>query len=216
MKVLIADKTDLVRAGLRTFLTSTQCYADDRKLEITEVEDKESLVREVTECCPDVAIVESVMVQDEMSAELTHMVSRYTDTHWVMLSPESAAKVVLLYVKSHKNFSLLLKTCSREEIQTGLRHAARKQQYICDGALRQLEEIESGVTAGNNVLTQAECIVLALLAQGLGVKEIADLQFRSKHTIRTHKRDIFEKLGVNTTVEAIMEAYKLKIIDPPK
>lgn len=66
------------------------------------------------------------------------------------------------------------------------------------------------------LLTPAECMVLALLAQGLKVKDIAELQFRSKHTIRTHKRDIFEKLGVNTTVEAIMTAYKLGIISPPE
>lgn len=213
MKVVIADSADLIREGLSSILKGTLSgmYPE---LSIYEAENQENLLFLVSSVKPEIVILESAMVQDDMNDKLVNLVKKFPSVHWVLLS-ESIAKVLLLYVRDHSNFSIIRKSSPKEEIQSAIRMAIRGQQLICSDAMKELLALSEDGKRKNAVLTPSECIVLALLAQGLKVKDIAVLQCRSKHTIRTHKRDIFEKLGVNTTVEAIMTAYKLGIINPP-
>jgi DNA-binding CsgD family transcriptional regulator/tetratricopeptide (TPR) repeat protein len=65
-------------------------------------------------------------------------------------------------------------------------------------------------------LTSKEVQMLALLAQGLGDKEIGE---RLKHSTRTldHRlTSIFTKLDVSTRAEAVSIAYRLGVVTPPK
>lgn len=55
-------------------------------------------------------------------------------------------------------------------------------------------------------LTPRECEVLALLAQGLTNKEIADALFISQHTVHQHLIHIYDKLGVSSRVLAALKA----------
>jgi DNA-binding CsgD family transcriptional regulator len=56
-------------------------------------------------------------------------------------------------------------------------------------------------------LTEREKEVLDQLAQGLLYKEIAAKAGISIETVRKHARHIYEKLQVNSRVEAIRKAY---------
>lgn len=57
-------------------------------------------------------------------------------------------------------------------------------------------------------LSEREKEILNLLSKGYRYKEIADQLFLSTETIRTHIRNIYEKLQVNSRTEAINKAYK--------
>ncbi len=57
-------------------------------------------------------------------------------------------------------------------------------------------------------LSEREKQILNLLSKGYRYKEIADQLFLSTETIRTHIRNIYEKLQVNSRTEAINKAYK--------
>lgn len=58
------------------------------------------------------------------------------------------------------------------------------------------------------LLTQRETEILDLLAKGLRYKEIADKLFLSTETVRTHIRNIYDKLQVNSRTEALNTIYK--------
>lgn len=61
--------------------------------------------------------------------------------------------------------------------------------------------------ASLDMLTTREQELLQLLAQGLRYKEIADKLFLSTDTVRTHIRNIYRKLEVQSRTEAINKVF---------
>ena len=69
---------------------------------------------------------------------------------------------------------------------------------------------ENEVTKLN--LSKRELEVLQLMAEGLSNDEVAQRLFLSLSTIKTHSRNLFDKLGVARRTQAIDKAKKLSII----
>lgn len=76
----------------------------------------------------------------------------------------------------------------------------RQQQMISQGS----ELIE--------LLTDRELDVLRLIAAGLSRQEIASKLFVSVNTIKTHARNIYQKLGVNNQIQAVSKARNLGLL----
>lgn len=66
---------------------------------------------------------------------------------------------------------------------------------------------ESNVNTEMEMLTSREKSIVELLAKGLRYKEIADRLFLSTETVRTHIRNIYQKLHVNSRTEALNKIY---------
>lgn len=65
---------------------------------------------------------------------------------------------------------------------------------------------------GDNLLTPREEPVVALVAEGLGNRQIARELNLSEHTIKTYLFRIFEKLGISSRVELVL--YTVNNGDP--
>jgi DNA-binding NarL/FixJ family response regulator len=69
-------------------------------------------------------------------------------------------------------------------------------------------------------LTARQAVVVALLAQGLAVKEVATKLNRSQHTIHEHMTKVYEVTGphdhrlLTTAVHALMQEHGIKIQKP--
>jgi DNA-binding CsgD family transcriptional regulator len=50
-------------------------------------------------------------------------------------------------------------------------------------------------------LTSAELAVARLVAEGMTNREVAERLFLSPHTVNSHLRHVFTKLGINSRVE---------------
>lgn len=68
------------------------------------------------------------------------------------------------------------------------------------GVRRRPSKVEHPKT-GWEALTEAESVVANLAARGCTNREIADKLFVSPHTVNTHVRHVFEKLGINSRVQ---------------
>ncbi|WP_276373500.1 LuxR C-terminal-related transcriptional regulator [Chryseolinea sp. H1M3-3] len=82
-----------------------------------------------------------------------------------------------------------------------------KQIYVNNNAF---ELNETALTNLN--LSKREIEVLQLMAEGLSNHEIAEKLFLSLSTVKTHSRNLFEKLGVARRTQAVDKAKKLSII----
>jgi DNA-binding NarL/FixJ family response regulator len=65
-----------------------------------------------------------------------------------------------------------------------------------------------------DILTATESEIVKAIAQGKTTKEIAEERFSSVHTITTHRKNIFRKLGVNTAHEVVKYAIRAGLVDP--
>ncbi len=68
------------------------------------------------------------------------------------------------------------------------------------GVRRRLVTVEPE-TSGWAAMTAAELAVARLVAEGLTNREVADRLFVSPHTVNSHLRHVFSKLGINSRVE---------------
>jgi two-component system, NarL family, response regulator LiaR len=62
-------------------------------------------------------------------------------------------------------------------------------------------------------LTPTEREILKLLAQGYASKEIAAQRHLSLHTVATHRKNLFRKLGVSSVQEATRLALRAGLVD---
>lgn len=67
------------------------------------------------------------------------------------------------------------------------------------------KQVENNIVA---ILSVRENEILDLLAEGYRIKEIAARLYVTVNTIRTHIRHIYEKLQVNSRVEALNKSRK--------
>lgn len=63
------------------------------------------------------------------------------------------------------------------------------------------------------MLTKREIDVLRLIARGDTYAQVAQRLGMSPHTVASHIKKIYRKLGVHSAVAAVMRAAKLGIID---
>jgi DNA-binding CsgD family transcriptional regulator len=61
-------------------------------------------------------------------------------------------------------------------------------------------------------LTPRELEILALIAEGLSNREIAERVFVSENTVKTHSSRVFDKLGARRRTQAVQRGKELRLI----
>ena len=65
-------------------------------------------------------------------------------------------------------------------------------------------------------LSDRECEVVTLIAEGKSYTRIAEELNLSSHTVIAHRRNIMQKLGVNNTAAVVLYAVKNGFVSPNK
>jgi DNA-binding NarL/FixJ family response regulator len=108
----------------------------------------------------------------------------------------------------------LNKDCTEVELQEAI--FTKEPIYFSKEVLKTISGYhKSNATKGYQLiepLTDRELEVLALFCEGLSPKEIADKIYLSPRTVETHKKNIMQKLDVNSIGKLISVALKNKLI----
>ncbi|MGW0950032.1 LuxR C-terminal-related transcriptional regulator [Streptomyces sp. NPDC002623] len=82
-----------------------------------------------------------------------------------------------------------------------VRDARRVRSHLRDLGIRRRLVVREPATRGWAAMTAAEESVAGLVAQGLTNREVAERLFLSPHTVNSHLRHVFAKLGIKSRVE---------------
>jgi DNA-binding NarL/FixJ family response regulator len=110
----------------------------------------------------------------------------------------------------------LLKVSSGEELIRAIDEALQGRVYlsslISKDLISVLLEAKGDLAVGESQLTPRQREVLQLIAEGRTMKDIASILNISRRTAETHKYDMMESLGVDTTANLIRYAMRLKLV----
>ena len=207
MKILLADKQDITRAGFTYVIEKME------GLETKFVEDKAELMLALKENEDTVVILDYTLFDINDAAELLILNQRFPYTRWLLFSEDLSADFVRVLIASSSMFSVLLKESQLMEIKEAIRFCVASKRFVCQRMMEVLlapvqQEPEEKVN-----LTKTETEILKDIALGMTTKEIAVKRFSSFHTVNTHRKNIFRKLGVNNVHEATKYALRAGLVD---
>ena len=207
--LIIADNQDITKAGI--------LYLTDRIPDfplVTEAADKQELLQLLQRYPQAVVLLDYTLFNLAGADELLIIQERFKQVSWILFSDELSEDFIRRILFSSEAFSIVLKDASSDEIRAALQSALRSERFIC----QQIHHLLSNKNLirepkEHPVLTSTEKEILKAIALGKTTKEIASERFSSIHTITTHRKNIFRKLGVNNVHEATKYAMRAGIID---
>lgn len=209
---IIADNQDISKAGMM-FLLSKQ---KDVSI-LLEADNKTELIQQLRLYPQAVVILDYTLFDFAGADELIVLQERFKEVDWILFSDELSLNFLRQILFSSMAFGVVMKDNSKEEIVTALQCASRKQRYICNHVSNLLlsGNSPSGTAPAieDHLLTLTEKNILKEIAQGKTTKEIAAEKNLSFHTINSHRKNIFRKLGVNNVHEATKYAMRAGIVD---
>ena len=206
MHIILADNQDITRAGLMYVCDSLE------RVDYKQVTHKTALIEEMKSYPEAVVILDYTLFDINDIEELEILHERFQKVCWILFSFELSTDFVHRAIAVSQQFSVLLKDSPLAEIRQCIGYALHRQRYIC----QRMAEILLAPTvqpAEDARLTKTEMEILKDIALGMTTKEIADKRFSSFHTVNTHRKNIFRKLGVNNVHEATKYALRAGLVD---
>ena len=177
---------------------------------IIPVKDKEELLHSLAKN-PEALILLDYTLFNFASLESMVITSvRYNRTRWILFSDDLNESFIRRIIPE-RHFSVLLKDASIEEISQALQCGVAKKQFLSEQIkimLQYKKELYNRLP-----LTPTEVEILQSIAQGKTSQAVADERNLSIHTIATHRKNIFRKIGVNNVLEATKYAVQIGIIN---
>lgn len=210
---IIADNQDISKAGMMFLLSRMKDIET-----LLEADNKTELIREIRLHPQAVVVLDYTLFDFAGADELIVLQERFKEVNWILFSDELSISFLRRILFSSKAFSVVMKDNSKEEILSALQCASRKERFICNHISNLLLSGAGSPSVVNNtitdtLLTQTEKNILKEIALGKTTKEIAIDKNLSFHTINSHRKNIFRKLGINNVHEATKYAMRAGIVD---
>jgi DNA-binding NarL/FixJ family response regulator len=205
--VILADNQEITRAGMMHVCDSMG------DMPYRQTVDKTELIEQLKVEGDAVVVLDFTLFDINDIDELEILHERFPLARWILFSFDLSADFVRRAVATTPLFSVLLKDSPLSEVRDCLRYAARGQRYICQRMTEILLSPAQDRMAEDVPLTPTETEILKDIALGMTTREIAEKRFSSFHTVNTHRKNIFRKLGVNTVHEATKYALRAGLVD---
>ncbi len=209
IKVMIVDDHDMVRLGLRTYLSMTP----DMTVVGEARNGREALERldaGFQEGHPDIVLMDLMMPEMD-GVETTRQVAvKYPDTKVIVLTSFMEDEKVVQAMEAGA-VSYILKTVSSEELVYAIRGAYRGMPVmnaeISQALARGIRQRSTQQQNGEG-LTMREKEVLLLIADGKTNKEIAEELHISIKTVKTHVSNLLMKCGLDDRTQLAIYAHR--------
>ena len=207
MTVCLADPQDITRAGMLHVLSTIG------ETEPLTTPDKTELLLQLQRHPDAVVVIDYTLFDVNDADELFILSQRFPQTLWVVFSFELTTDFCRRLLALSPQFSVLLKDSPLAEIRQCLIQAMGGKRYICQRTTEQLLAPMAATPDEDARLTRTETEILKDIALGMTTREIAERRVSSFHTVNTHRKNIFRKLGVNNVHEAVRYALRAGLVD---
>ncbi len=206
IRVLLADDHEMVRMGLRAYLST------DGGIEVVgEASNGREAVDKALALRPDVVLMDLVM--DVMNGiEATRRITEEADDG----GPEIRIIILTSFIEEDKvipaleagAFSYLMKTSKAEDILRAIKKAYEGESVL-EGKVSQVVLKSSRRKAEkHDILTERELEILREIGRGKTNKEISESLYIGIKTVKTHVSNILSKLELEDRTKAAVYANR--------
>ena len=207
-KFILADNQELTRFAVESLIKQSGTE------EVYRVSDKDGLVELLKVYENAVVVLDYTLFDFADADQLLIIAERFALSQWILLSEELTPAFMRRVVYSSHQFSIVFKDGPLRDIREVLHATASHERFISQRALEIIINQRQDEESQPSILTETETEIVRAIAQGKTTKEIAAERFSSIHTVTTHRKNIFRKLGINTAHEAVKYALRAGLIDP--
>jgi DNA-binding NarL/FixJ family response regulator len=209
VRVLLADDHTVVVEGLRSLLKDTFDL-------VSVVHDGRALLDAAEKLRPDVIVTDISMPLMNGLEAVRQIRSRQPDAKVIVLTMHRDTQLAAEAFRAGVS-GYVLKVSPSEELITAIREVSQGRSYVTSLMAKDL--ITLLIDAGRqprkdegSPLTPRQREVLQLIAEGRTMKEVASILKISPRTAESHKYEIMQVLGLQTTAELIQYAMRSKLI----
>lgn len=185
----------------------------NKEAEFHRTDDKTELVEQLKVHGDALVVLDYTLFDINDIEDLQILHDRFPHAGWILFSVDLSVDFVRRAVAMGPEICILLKESPMHEIRECLQYAFRSQRYICQRMTEMLLAPATAPVEEDVKLTPTEIEILKDIALGKTTKEIAEKRFSSFHTVNTHRKNIFRKLGVNNVHEATKYALRAGYVD---
>jgi DNA-binding NarL/FixJ family response regulator len=213
LRVLIADDHHLIRRGVRDLLAARSGWQV-----VGEASTGTEAVRKAVNLRPDIAILDFSMPELNGPAAAAQIAEKVPETGVVVLTMHDSEHVMREVLQAGAR-GLVLKSDADRDLLEAVEAVAKKRHFF---TTRVSEMVLGGYLAATPVkekeknkvaqLTQRECEVMRLLADGMSSKEAATRLQISIRTVESHRINISRKLGFSSIAKLVHYAIRHGIV----
>lgn len=201
--VLIADDHPIVIDGLVALLK-------DRFDVVGTVSDGTRLLDDAIRLRPDIVVTDISMPGLDGLAVLRQLKLQPSDTRVIVLTMH--AQLATEAMRQGAN-GFVLKQSASDELVIAINEVLQGRNYLTPAVTRDvIARIGDGSAKPDAHLTPRQREVLRLITDGHRTKEIAAILKLSTRTVETHKYEMMQTLGVQTTVDLVRYAIEHRLI----
>jgi two-component system response regulator DevR len=208
--VFLLDDHEIVRRGVRDLLD-----AEPDLTVVGEASTEDEAIRRIQALDPDVAVLDVRLESGDGISACREIRSRYPRTACLMLTSFSDDEALFQAIMAGAS-GYVLKQIRSADLVVAVRRVAAGEQLL-DPALtaKVLARLRQGPEEDELIarLSSQERQVLALLAEGLTNRQIADRMYLAEKTVKNYVTSLLAKMGMARRTEAAV--YAARHLDRP-
>lgn len=211
--LIIADNQPLTSFALRTWVERNRLVSS-----IIEAPDKQTLEELLLELSDENAllIIDVELFDFSGKDDLILFFLEHKQLRKLFIGDHFNEEELSLIAEEMQS-NILLKNIDEEELKIAVSYTLKGRYYIQPELLNILMRKNSTPVKSSFEevhLTPTEKDVVSLIASGKTTKEVAEIRNLSYHTVVTHRKNIFRKLGISSIHALTIYAIKAGLIDP--
>jgi DNA-binding NarL/FixJ family response regulator len=214
LRILIADDHDLIRRGVRDLLATRRGWQV-----VGEACNGAEAVQKAVSLRPDIAILDFSMPELNGPEAVAQIAREVSEIGVVVLTMHDSEQVMREVLQAGAR-GLVLKSDADRDLLEAVEAVAKKRHFftrrlsdlVLGGYLADTSAAKVKMKSKVAQLTQRECEVMRLLADGMSSKEAAEQLQISIRTVESHRININRKLGFNSIANLVHYAIRHGIV----